>query len=88
MTKSDVILILGNPSITLKGKNNEEILTYIQITKKYRSFFNAKTVSQDVLELEFMQNKLVAINRTHTKNETKPAHANLKTDITIPKKEK
>jgi outer membrane protein assembly factor BamE (lipoprotein component of BamABCDE complex) len=62
-SKTDVINILGSPSITLLSANGENLLFYIEIQKEKRAFFMPKTVHQKVLELTFKQNKLISINQ-------------------------
>ncbi len=55
---TDVISLLGTPSLLLKGENDEDILVYVASVKEWRAFFKPKTKSETVLELYFTKGVL------------------------------
>lgn len=79
LTKEDTITILGTPSIVL-----DDIFYYIQITKQSRAFLNAKTKSQTILELKFINGRLAIINKTVTDGEMQVKNHKINSNIYFP----
>jgi outer membrane protein assembly factor BamE (lipoprotein component of BamABCDE complex) len=55
---TDVIALLGTPSLLLKGEDDDDILVYVASVKEWRAFLKPQTKSQTVLELYFTKGVL------------------------------